>query len=181
MPTRSRPCARRSWRSWSARCCCTTTARRLAKDPLDSPALQALQAAIDAAADQRGAQSSRFAIWTCELRREYFRQRAFTGVGAGLLLVAGGRVSGGGEDGRHAAPADAVAEPRRSVPQDREAAWTRDRPLGGGGVCLAMVGVAIALSVSVHLADCGRSPGDGRERGAAARRRHRCFSAALDA
>ncbi len=108
--------------------------RRLTKDPLDSPTYKTLVAALDQQPTNETLKEQIRAL-DLQLRREYFRQRAFARAGAGLLLVCRGRVPGGGEDGRDAAPAVAVAERAARLPQDREARVDAHRPLGGGSAC----------------------------------------------
>lgn len=122
--------------------------RRLTKDPLDATTYKTLVAALD----QQPANATlkdQVRSLDKELRQEYFRQRAFAQMGAGLLLLA---------VVIFLAAAKTAATLHRQMPlpnvapvaQDREAAWTAASRWAVGGVCAAMVGVAIALSVSVR-------------------------------
>ncbi len=80
--------------------------------------------------------------WTCELRREYFRQRAFVRAGAWLLLaaVAVFLVSAKTAATLHRRlPAPGGASP----PRDREAAWTRHARWAVAGLCVIAVAVAV--------------------------------------
>ena len=83
-----------------------------------------------------------------QLRREYFRQRVFTDVGAGLLLVA---------VVVFLLSVRTAATLRRQMPsptvplgsQDREAAWTRIARWAVAVLCVVMVGAAVMLAFSV--------------------------------
>ncbi len=83
-----------------------------------------------------------------QLRREYFRQRAFTDVGAGLLTVAvvvfllSARTAA---TLRRRLPSPTV----QLAPQDREAAWTRMARWAVAATCVAMIAAAASLVLSV--------------------------------
>jgi len=119
--------------------------QRRGKDPSDSATLQAFQNAI-AQKPTNEALKVGYRDLDLESRRIYFRQRAFAHVGAGLLLVA---------VAVFLAAAKTAATLHRRMPtpnappvtQDREAVSTRTARWAVGGVCFAMVGVAIVLSV----------------------------------
>jgi len=122
--------------------------RRLVKDPLDSAAYKALVTSLDQQPTNE-ALKVQIRELDFQLGREYFRQRAFSHVGAGLLLVF--LVV-------FLVAAKSAATLRRRLPspevqptlQDREAAWTRIARWAVVALCLVMVGVAVALSVSMR-------------------------------
>jgi len=122
--------------------------RRLTKDPLDSIPFNTLKAELD---NQKTNERLKGQVRDLDrqLRIEYFRQRAFARVGAGLLLVA---------VAVFLVAAKTVVTLRRRMPspsvppvaRDREAAETRAARWAVGGVSVAMVGAAIALMVGVR-------------------------------
>ena len=122
--------------------------RRIVKDPLDSAAYQALVSALDQQ-PTNDTLKAQIRDLDLHLRSEYFRQRAFTHVGAALLLVAVVVFLG--------AATTAVTLNRRlpapnalSMPQDYEAAWTRLARWAVAALCMVMVGIAIATIVNVR-------------------------------
>ncbi len=135
-----------------ALCICTLLlydySRRLAKDPLDSATYKTLVAALDA---QPTSETLKEEIRTLdlELRREYFRQRRFVQVGAGLLLAS---------LAIFLAAAKTAVTARRRLPlpggqvasQDAEVAWTQAARWGVGAVSLVLVSIAVALAVTVR-------------------------------
>jgi outer membrane protein assembly factor BamB len=122
-------------------------AQRLRKDPLDSPTYKALTDALD---QHRTDESLKEQVRTLDLqlRREYFRQRAFTDVGAVLLTVA---------VVVFLLSARAAVTLHRRLPsptvqlgsQDREAAWTRAARWAVAATCVAMIVAAVSLALSV--------------------------------
>ena len=122
--------------------------RRLVKDPLDSAAFQTLVAALD---QQPTSDTLKTQIrdLDVQLRREYFRQRAFAHAGAALLI---------GAVAVFLAAAKTAVTLRRRLPApglqqasaDREAAWTQVARWAVAATCLIMIGVAITLAVSVR-------------------------------
>lgn len=122
--------------------------RRLVKDPLDSAAYKALVAALD---QQPTNESLKQQIRELDLQlgREYFRQRAFSHVGAGLLLLfvvvflAAAKWSA---TLRRRLPSPRV----QAASEDREAAWTGIARWAVVALCLVLVGVAVALSVNMR-------------------------------
>jgi outer membrane protein assembly factor BamB len=123
-------------------------ARRLVKDPLDSAAFQALVAALD---QQPANDALKIQIrdLDLQLRREYFRQRAFAHVGAALLLVAVAvflvATKTAATLHRRLPTPDAL-----SAPQDYEAVWTRSARWAVAALGVVMLGAAIAVIVSVR-------------------------------
>ena len=122
--------------------------RRIVKDPLDSAAYQALVSALDQQ-PTNDTLKAQIRDLDLHLRSEYFRQRAFTHVGAALLLVAVVVFL--------SAATTAVTLNRRlpapnalSMPQDYEAAWTRLARWAVAALCMVMVGIAIATIVNVR-------------------------------
>ena len=122
-------------------------AQRLRKDPLDSPTYKSLTDALDQhPTDELLKKQVR--TLDLQLRREYFRQRAFTDVGAVLLTVA---------VFTFLLSARAAATLRRRLPspsvqlgsQDREAAWTRAALWAVVATGVAMIGAAVTLALSV--------------------------------
>ncbi|MBN2581082.1 MAG: PQQ-like beta-propeller repeat protein [Pirellulales bacterium] len=119
--------------------------RRLVKDPLDSQAYAALKNAL---AQQPANETLKEQIRTLDLqlRREYFRQRAFTAVGA-ILLLAGILI--------FTFAAKAAVTLHRKLPQpqllppvaDAEARWT---PRARWAVA-AMAGLLIALALGLSF------------------------------
>jgi outer membrane protein assembly factor BamB len=121
--------------------------QRLRKDPLDSPTYQALTDALDQHRTDESLKEQVRAL-DLQLRREYFRQRAFTGVGAALLTVAvltfllSARIA--------ATMHRRMPLPTVSLgPQDREAAWTRIARWAVAATCAAMIFAAVLLVASV--------------------------------
>jgi len=122
-------------------------ARRLAKDPLDSPTYRALSAMLhEQPTDEPLKKQVR--LLDLELRRGYFRQRVFSEIGAVLLTVA---------VVTFLLSARAAATLRRRMPsptappgsQDREAAWTRIARWAVAATCAFMVVAAVVLVLSV--------------------------------
>jgi outer membrane protein assembly factor BamB len=122
-------------------------AERLRKDPLDSPTYKTLTDALDQHPTDESLKEQVRAL-DLQLRREYFRQRTFTGVGAGLLTVAvltfllSARAA---TTLRRRLPSPTV----QFGPQDREAAWTRIARWAVAAMCVAMILAAAALVLSV--------------------------------
>jgi outer membrane protein assembly factor BamB len=122
-------------------------AQRLRKDPLDSPTYKAL---TDALNQHPTDESLKEQVRTLDrqLRSEYFRQRAFTDVGAVLLIVA---------VLTFLLSARAAATLRRRIPlptaqlgpQDREAAWTRIARWAVAATCVVMIGAAVIVILNV--------------------------------
>jgi outer membrane protein assembly factor BamB len=127
-------------------------ARRSAKDPLDWPAYKTLLAALD---QQPANETLKQQIrdLDLQLRREYFRQRAFTHAAAGLLLVAvvvfllSARAAGAM---KRPMPSPAGPPPAH----DRDAVWTRAARRGVLGLCGVLVVAAVAASLSVRSQFC---------------------------
>ncbi|MFZ1936163.1 MAG: PQQ-binding-like beta-propeller repeat protein [Thermoguttaceae bacterium] len=121
--------------------------QRLRKDPLDSPTYKALTDALDQHRSDESLKEQVRAL-DLQLRREYFRQRAFTGVGAALLTVAvltfllSARIAA---TLRRRMPLPTVSLGR----QDREAAWTRIARWAVAATCAAMIFAAVLLILSV--------------------------------
>jgi outer membrane protein assembly factor BamB len=122
--------------------------QRLRKDPLDSPKYEALTKALNQQ-PTNDSLKEQVREFDRQLRQEYFRQRAFTEVGAVLLTMA---------VLTFLFSARAAATLRRRLPsptvqlgpQDREAAWTRVARWAVAAVCLAMIGAAVALVLSTN-------------------------------
>ncbi len=121
--------------------------QRLRKDPLDSPAYQAL---TDALEQHRNDESLKDQVRTLDLqlRREYFRQRAFTNVGAALLTVAvltfllSARIAA---TLRRRMPSPGI----QLGPPDQEAAWTTAARWAVAATCAAVVLAAVLLTLTV--------------------------------
>lgn len=122
--------------------------RRRGKDPADSAAYNALQAAAD---QQPTNEAIKDQLRTLDLqqRREYFRQRAFTSAGAVLLLLS---------SAVFLASAKAAATLHRRLPtpnaqqasQDREAQWTSHARRAVMALLAIMIAATVALSLSVR-------------------------------
>jgi outer membrane protein assembly factor BamB len=123
-------------------------ARRLAKDPLDSPVYKTLLAALEQQ-PRNETLKEQVRELDLELRGEYFRQRAFADVGAGLLLVA---------VIVFLLAMRTALTLRRQMPsptapsgsQDREAAWTRIARWAVAVLSVAMVAAAMMLAFSAR-------------------------------
>jgi outer membrane protein assembly factor BamB len=122
--------------------------QRLRKDPLDSPTYKTL---TDALAQHPTDEPLKQQVRELDqrLRYEYFRQRAFTDVGALLLTVAVLTFL-------FSARAAATLHRRMPLPtvqlgpsQDREAAWTRIARWAVAATCAVMVAAAVTLVLSV--------------------------------
>ncbi len=122
-------------------------AQRLRKDPLDSPTYKTLSDALDQHPTDESLKDQVRAL-DLQLRREYFRQRAFTDVGTVLLTVA---------VITFLLAARAAATLRRRLPsptvqlgpQDREAGWTRIARWAVAAMCVVMILAAAGLVLSV--------------------------------
>jgi outer membrane protein assembly factor BamB len=122
-------------------------ARRLAKDPLDSQTYKTLLAALD---QQPTSETLKTQIRSLdlELRREYFRQRTFSHVGAGLLLVAVVVFLLAAKSAatlHRRLPSSMVG----ARPQDREAAWTSVARWAVAGLSAVVIATAVVLAVTV--------------------------------
>jgi outer membrane protein assembly factor BamB len=117
--------------------------RRLTKDPLDSPLYKSLLAETDKNPTNESLKQQVREL-DKQLRHEYFRQRAFTHIGAALLLVAVAVFLSAAKTAatlHRQKPSPSVMP----VVQDRESTSTRAARWAVGGVSVALLGVAIAL------------------------------------
>jgi outer membrane protein assembly factor BamB/flagellar basal body-associated protein FliL len=122
--------------------------RRQAKDPLDDPALKALQAACQLQ-PQNDALKKELQERDLQVRTEFFRQQAFKHIGGAILLlsVAVFLMS------FKAAVTMRRRLPNPSVPSSSEDAESRWTPIARWGVvvvCLGLVGGAVMLSTTIH-------------------------------
>jgi len=122
--------------------------QRLVKDPLDSATFKTLVAALDQQPTNESLKEQIRSL-DLQLRREYFRQRALTRVGAGLLLISvliclAAAKTAATLHRRMPSPT------ARSAAYDREAAWTRTARWALAALCLTLVGTAITLSVGIQ-------------------------------
>jgi outer membrane protein assembly factor BamB len=132
-------------------------ARRMVKDPLDSTAYQALVGALEQQPTNETLKAQ-IRDLDLQLRSEYFRQRAFTHVGAALLL---------GAVAVFLTAAKTAATLNRRLPapdalatsQNCEATWTRLARWAVAALCVVMVGVAAAtiMNVRSELQDDGET------------------------
>jgi outer membrane protein assembly factor BamB len=123
-------------------------AQRLAKDPLDSPTYKTLLAALEQQ-PTNGTLKEQVRQLDLQLRQQYFRQRAFTDVGAGMLLIAVAVFLLSMRTAltlRRQMPSPAVLVGS----QDREAAWTRIARWAVVILTVFMVVEAIALILSAR-------------------------------
>jgi outer membrane protein assembly factor BamB len=127
---------------------CYDYARRLTKDPLDSPTYKSLMAALE---QQPSNEKLKETIRNLDeqLRHEYFRQRVFTEMGAGLLLIAmivfllSTRTA---LTLRRRVP---LPMPQ-AAPQDREAAWTSIARWAVATMGIIMVGAVVLLAIGAR-------------------------------
>jgi outer membrane protein assembly factor BamB len=122
--------------------------RRMAKDPLEDSTFNMLKLTLDQQPTNE-ALKTQIRELDLQLRREYFRQRAFAGVGCVILIVAtvafllSLKVAA---TLRRRLPTPAAA----STPEDTEDRWTSIARWAVVGVCLLLVAVAVVLSVTIR-------------------------------
>jgi outer membrane protein assembly factor BamB len=123
-------------------------ARRLIKDPLDSPTYKALMVAVEHEPTNSNLKQQ-IRDLDLQLRHEYFRQRVFTAAGAGLLAIAvvtfllSARTA---QTLRRRLPSPGMP----AGPQDREAAWTSVARWAVAALSIILVGVAVMLAINTH-------------------------------
>jgi outer membrane protein assembly factor BamB len=150
--------------------------RRGNGDPLENEVFQTLKAALAKQPDN-DVLKSQIRVLDLQLRREYFRQRAFTVAGAVLLL--GGVAIFLISIKTAAALRRELPHPQPiATPPDVESQWTRIGRWAVAGVALALAALAIVLSFNMrldipsptpHLPTNLRSvPGEGRGEGISA-------------
>jgi outer membrane protein assembly factor BamB len=124
-------------------------ARRGNGDPLDNMVYQTIKAALAKQPDNE-ALKTQIRDLDLHLRREYFRQRAFAVVGAGLLL--GGVAIFLVSIKTAAALRRVLPHPQAPPsPQDFESQWTRIGRWAVTILALAMASLAIVLIINIHL------------------------------
>ncbi len=128
-------------------------ARRLAKDPFEAPIYSSLRAALEQQPTNE-ALKEHFRAVDLELRREFFRQRAFARSGAVLAIVSlavmlfAWRVA---VNARRRPPAPEALD----AAVDREAMWTGRARWAVGGVCGVLIMAALYLIINAGLSGAG--------------------------
>jgi outer membrane protein assembly factor BamB len=123
--------------------------RRSHGDPSESFAYQTIKSELTKQPDNEEIKS-RIRLLDERLRREYYRQRAFTLVGAGLLL--GGVTIFLVSMQTAAALRRELPHPQPfSAPRDVESQWTRAARWAVATLALTLAGLAIVLSFTVRL------------------------------
>jgi outer membrane protein assembly factor BamB len=122
--------------------------RRQAKDPLEDPTFKTLKLATEQDPKNEPLKEQ-LRLLDLQLRREYFRQRAFTHIGGALLLFA---------VAVFLLAAKAAGTIRRRLPEphgsaateDRESRWTPMARWAVVALCVMLGGAAIGLSVTIR-------------------------------
>ena len=138
--------------------------RRASGAPLENEAFLALKAALAKQPENDSDLKLRIRSLDLALRREYFRQRTFTRVGAALLL--GGAAIFLASTKTAAALRRELPHPQPlSTPQDVESRWSRAGRWAVAALALSLAATAIVLSFMVSLNVSPLPPGENKGEG----------------